>query len=72
MDILSLFYEHQETAGNRLTPFDLLVLDSYIKGVQAVKIVEQIRESTGIDIDDGILEQHRNALVYSRPNYRHK
>lgn len=70
MEALSLFYGQQVTVGNHLTLFDRSVLDSYIKGLPASQIVSDVAGSTGIEIYAGVIEQHRNVLVYGRPTYR--
>lgn len=70
MEALSLFYRQQAGVGNHLTAFDHSVLDSYIKGLPASQIVSDVAGSTGIEIDKGVIEQHRNVLVYGRPAYR--
>lgn len=70
MEALSLFYGQQVAAGNHLTSLDRSVLDSYIKGLAASQIVSDVAGSTGIEIDAGVIEQHRNVLVYGRPAYR--
>lgn len=67
---LSLFYGQQVAAGNHLTPFDHSVLGAYIKGLPASQIVSDVAGLTGIEIDEGVIEQHRNVLVYGRPAYR--
>lgn len=71
MEIYSRFYRQQVTEGNQLTPFDRLVLDSYTKGAPASQIVGGIKQSLGIEIDEGVIEQHRNVIVYGRATYRH-
>lgn len=68
MEILSLFYR-QQAAVNHLTAFDRSVLDSYIKGLPASQIVSDVAGSTGIKIDEGVVEQHRNVLTVGRPVY---
>lgn len=70
METLSRFYRQQVAVGNHLTPFDRLVLDSYTRGVPAIQIVGEINKTTGIEIDEKVIEQHRNVLVYGRPVYR--
>ena len=70
MEVLSLFHRQQDAQGNNLTPFDRLVLNSYTKGVPASQIVGEVVGSTGIEIDKGVIEQHRNVLVFGRPVYR--
>lgn len=70
MEMFSRFYRQQVAQGNHLTPFDRLVLDSYTKGLPASQIVVEATRSTGIDIDEGVIEQHRNVLAYGRPAYR--
>lgn len=69
MEVLSLFYRQQAETGNHLTAFDRSVLDSYIKGLPASQIVSDVAGSTGIEIDEGVVEQHRNVLTVGRPVY---
>lgn len=69
MEILSFFYRQQAEAGNHLTAFDHSVLDSYTKGLPASQIVSDVAGSTGIKIDEGVVEQHRNVLTVGRPVY---
>src|SRR3989338_3171045 len=70
METLSRFYKQQIAQGNHLTPLDRLVLDSYTNGAPASSIVAEVVRSTGIAIDEQVIEQHRNVLVYGRPVYR--
>lgn len=70
MEVLDLFNRQQMAAGNHLTAFDRLVLDSYVKGFPANQIVSNVAGSTGIEIDEGVIEQHRNVLTIGRPAYR--
>lgn len=72
IEILALFYTQQAQKGNHLTPFDSLVLDSYIKGLPGNQIIGEIKRSVGIEVDGGVMEQHRNILVYGRPAYHPK
>lgn len=65
MEGLSLFYRNQIEAGNLLTPFDRMVIDAHKKGVLITgKVAQQIRESTGIEVDHDVLIRHRNLLAY--------
>lgn len=70
MEALFLFYGQKVEAGNHLTTFDRLILDSYIKGLPASQIVSDVAGSTGINIDEDVVEQHRNVLTVGRPTYR--
>lgn len=72
MEVLSVFYKQQVTAGNHLTSLDHLVLDSYTRGLPTSQIVGEVAGPTGIKIDEGVLEQHRNVLVYGHPTYQLK
>lgn len=72
MEALALFYTQQDEAGNHLTPFDRLVLNTYIKGLPTSGVVSKIKGSVGIDIDQGVIEQHRNIMAYGRPVYQPK
>lgn len=70
MEAFSSFYKWHDESGNKMTPFDRLVLESYMKGVPTTKVVHGIIEGTGIQIDEDVIDQHRNILVYGRPVYR--
>lgn len=70
MEVIGLFYRQRVTEDNHLTPFDRLVLDSYTKGLPASQIVGEVTGSTGIELDEGVVEQHRNVLTFGRPTYK--
>lgn len=72
IEIFSLFYRQQAETGNHLTPFDILVLKSYASGLHVSTISSMIKESTGVSVDEKIIEQHRNTVLYGRPVYRSK
>lgn len=72
MELLSLFYTQEATRGNHLTIFDRMVLGAYSKGVPGNQAVSDVRGLTGIQVNEGVIERHRNILVYGRPAYSPK
>lgn len=66
MEALHRFYTGQALAGNPLTQLDRVMLLSYARGELSSALVEQVRDQTGIPIDEHVVYVHRNLLVYGR------
>lgn len=63
MEALHVFYTRQALAGSPLTHLDRVILLSYAKGELSSATVGNVRDKTGIPIDDHVVCVHRNLLV---------
>lgn len=70
MEVLLDFYAGQVITGNSLTHLDREILTSQVKGESIGVLVDRVKDHTGIPIDDKVIFQHRNLLVYGRTTPR--
>lgn len=70
MEVLQQFYAWRFRQENVLTSLDKAVLSWQTQGRRVSGLVEGLIKQTGIPIDDEVIYNHRNLLVYGRPTPR--
>lgn len=65
-EIFSFHYKEMARRQNPLSDFDRLMLKSRISSTPPEKLVGRIKETTGIEIDRAVMEEHRDFLVYGK------
>lgn len=65
--LLERFYSMQSTIyHNIFTPFDRMILTARQTGQPVVEIIQEVADKTGVAIDKGVIEVHRNLILLGK------